>query len=55
MSDTCCKCHTAPDDGFAAWDGNGNQACWTCFGRYGWNAFPVPPTPEELHAARTGR
>lgn len=52
-NEICCKCQKAPDDGFAAWDGKGNQSCWTCFGRYGWNAFPIAPTAEELHAART--
>lgn len=52
MQDNCCKCNKPMDDGVAAWDGKGNEVCWKCFGTYGWKAFPVPPTIEELHAGR---
>lgn len=47
----CCKCHRPLTDGTAAWDGNGNDCCWDCFGKYGWLAFPTPPTAEERHAS----
>lgn len=54
--ETCCKCGKGfGEDGVAAWDGNDNEACWKCFGTYGWKAFPVAPTPEELHASFFGK
>lgn len=50
-SEACCKCGKGFEEGVAAWDGNGNEACWDCFRSYSWKAFPVPPTPEQLQAA----
>lgn len=37
----CCKCGKEDEAPYevAAWDGQGNEACYPCFRKWGWRAF----------------
>lgn len=37
----CCKCGKEDEAPYevAAWDGQGNEACYPCFGKWGWRVF----------------